>query len=389
MKIDHAFGSGSGAAQAHHPGRMLRRIPVRIVTNLSPLWFTSVMGTGILALCAALSPVHLPVLAGLSVVLWAGATSLLAVLLVLWLAQALLRPDRVHASLRDPLVAQSWGAPPMACFTIATGFLLIGAPRLGETLCLPAAQVLWLAGVGGSIFSALAVPYLMFTSHQVSLETTYGSWLLPVVPPIVASVPGALLVSSWPTASQGSVLALAYALWGLGVALAAILIVLFYSRLAYHKVPKGALVTTLWLVVGPLGQSVAGINALGTAAEHVWPALAPALRAAGLAYGLPVWGFGLYWLTLAILITVRAARTHFPFALGWWAFTFPVGVMTTGTYALHARTGAAVFVVAGLGLLALLAMMWTLVAGHTARHIVLSLQQEEVVATPTAEAKVA
>jgi tellurite resistance protein TehA-like permease len=269
----------------------------------------------------------------------------------------------------------------MACFTIATGFLLIGAPRLGETLCLPAAQVLWLVGVGGSIFSALVVPYLMFTSHQVSLETTYGSWLLPVVPPIVASVPGALLVFSWPTAWQGSMLALTYALWGLGLALAAILIVLFYSRLAYHKVPEGALVTTLWLVLGPLGQSVAGINALGTAAEHVWPALAPSLRAAGLAYGLPVWGFGLYWLALAILITVRAARTNLPFALGWWAFTFPVGVMTTGTYALYARTGAAVFAVAGVSLLALLATMWILVAVHTVRHMVRSLQQEEAIPT--------
>jgi tellurite resistance protein TehA-like permease len=176
------------------------------------------------------------------------------------------------------------------------------------------------------------------------------------------------------------------------VALAAILIVLFYSRLAYHKVPNGALVITLWLVVGPLGQSVAGINALGTAAEHVWPALAPSLRAAGLAYGLPVWGFGLYWLALAILITVRAARTHLPFALGWWAFTFPVGVMTTGTYALYARTGAALFAVAGVSLLALLAMMWVLVVGHTVRHIVRSLQQEEVIpalVAPSGEATAA
>jgi C4-dicarboxylate transporter/malic acid transport protein len=307
---------------------------------------------------------------------------LLALLLALWLAQAVRRPDRVRASLRDPLVAQSWGAPPMACFTIATGFLLIGAPRLGESVCLPAAQALWLVGLTGSIFSALAVPYLMFTSHQVGAETTYGSWLLPVVPPIVASVPGALLVSSWPSTCQGSMLALSYALWGLGVALAAILIVLFYSRLAYHKVPEGPLVTTLWLVVGPLGQSVAGINALGTAAAQVWPALAPALRAAGLVYGLPVWGFGIYWLTLAIVITLRAARAHLPFALGWWAFTFPVGVMTTGTYALYARTGAALFAGAGLCLLALLAAMWALVAGHTVRHSLSSLSGQEAGLAP-------
>jgi hypothetical protein len=55
--------------------------------------------------------------------------------------------------------------------------------------------------------------------------------------------------------------------------------------------------------------------------------------------------------------------------------------MTTGTYALYARTGAAVFAIAGVSLLALLAMMWTLVAGHTVLRIVWSLQQEEAIPT--------
>jgi C4-dicarboxylate transporter/malic acid transport protein len=377
MEMDRFLVSGTGHTPVYRPGQILRRTLALIIASLSPLWFTSVMGTGILAICAALSPVHLPLLIGLSLALWAGDALLLAVLLALWLVQGLWRPDRIRSSLHDPLVAQSWGAPPMACFTIATGFLLIGAPRLGEAVCLPVAQGLWLVGVAGSAFSALAMPYLMFTTHKVSMETTYGSWLLPVVPPIVASVPGALLVPSWPAAWQGSMLALSYALWGLGVALAGILIVVFYNRLAYHKVPEGALVTSLWLVVGPLGQSVAGINALGVAAAEVWPALAPALRAAGLAYGLPVWGFGIYWLTLAILLTVRAARRQLPFALGWWALTFPVGVMTTGTYALYGRTGAALFAGAGLGLLALLAAMWALVAGHTVRHSLRSLSGQK------------
>jgi tellurite resistance protein TehA-like permease len=210
----------------------------------------------------------------------------------------------------------------------------------------------------------------MFRRHQLSTGTTYGSWLLPVVPPIAASVPGALLASSWPGTWRGSMLALSYGLWGLGTALAAIIIVLFYARLAYHKVPEGALVTTLWIVVGPLGQSIAGINALGSAAGGVWPALGPTLRATGLVYGLPVWGFGMYWLTLAILLTLRAARTHLPFALSWWAFTFPVGVLTTGTDALYARTGTALYAGASLGLLGLLASMWVLVAVRTLRSMV-------------------
>jgi tellurite resistance protein TehA-like permease len=247
---------------------------------------------------------------------------------------------------------------------------MIGSPTFGPGLCLPSAAVLWLLGVAGGLFSAAVVPYRMFTRYQLSTETTYGSWLLPVVPPIVASVPGALLASHWPGSWRGSMLALSYGLWGLGVALAAVTIVLFYARLAYHKVPEGALVATLWIVVGPPGQSIAGINALGSAAGSVWPALGPTLRAAALIYGLPVWGFGMYWLALAILLTLRAARAHLPFTLNWWAFTFPVGVLTTGTDALYARTGAALYAGVSVVLLGLLASMWVLVAVRTLRSMV-------------------
>jgi tellurite resistance protein TehA-like permease len=73
----------------------------------------------------------------------------------------------------------------------------------------------------------------------------------------------------------------------------------------------------------------------------------------------------MYWLALAILLTLRAARIHLPFSVSWWAFTFPVGVLTTGTDALYAQTGAPLFAGAAVGLLALLASMWALVAVRT------------------------
>jgi tellurite resistance protein TehA-like permease len=243
------------------------------------------MGTGILALCAKLSPVQAPPLGALSEALWLADVALLATLLALWLTRAVRYPGQVVAGLHDPATGPAWGAPPIACFTVATGFMLIGVPIVGLGICLPCAEALWLLGVTGSMFAVVAVPYLKFTRYQANVETTYGSWLLPVVSPIAASVPGALLVSHWPHAWRGSMLALSYGQWGMGIALAAITIVLFYARLAYHMVPDGALATTLWIVVGPLGQSIAGINALGSAAGKVWPALSPALRVAGLAYG--------------------------------------------------------------------------------------------------------
>ena len=168
---------------------------------------------------------------------------------------------------------------------------------------------------------------------------------------------------------RGDVLGLAYALLGAGIILAGAIIVLFYSRLAYYKVPEGALVTTTWLVVGPLGQSIAGMIALGGAAKTVWPEFGQGLALCGLFYGVLVWGFAMYWLAMAIALTIRAARKRLPFNLGWWAFTFPVGVLTAGTDALYAQTHAHIFAIASVALLALLATMWSLVAVRTARGV--------------------
>ena len=261
----------------------------------------------------------------------------------------------------------------MASFTVAVGFLCIANAVLDPTLCIAIAQVLFVAGVALSLWSTFLVPYLMFTHHELTQERAFGSWLLPVVPPIVASVPAALLSPTWPEPLRASMLGMAYALLGLGVALAAIIIVVFYTRLLFHKVPDGALVPTMWIVVGPLGQSVAGIIALGIASRAVWPQFGHGLFVAGVAFGLLVWGFGVYWLAMALAVTIRAASKKMPFTLGWWAFTFPVGTLTAGSYALASTTHAPIFGFVGLALLALLATTWSLVAAHSLRAIVRSI----------------
>ena len=341
--------------------------------SVGPAWFTSVMGTGILAICAFVSPLPSPALLAIGRVLFLADVALFACFVALFALRLVRRPATLRESLNDVARAQTWGAPPMACFTIAVGFLRVGPTVVDAALCVTIAQALWIVGAVMSVAIALLVPFLMFTKHDVSIETTYGSWLLPVVPPIVASVPAALLAETWPLALRSSILAAAYALLGIGIILAAILIVIFYSRLLYTKVPQPALVPTMWLVLGPLGQSVAGFIALGIASAGVWPSLAGGLLSAALAYGVLVWGFGTYWLAMAVAVTVRAVRLKMPFSLGWWAFTFPVGTMTSGTYGLYALTHAPVFLAFGAAYLMLLAAMWSVVAARSIRHAASSL----------------
>lgn len=345
----------------------------RVLGAVGPGWFTSVMGTGILGISLVASPLSIPGATDAGFAVWALAALVFAVIAPLLVVRAIVAPRGLLATLHDPSTAQLWGAPPMAAFTIATGLVRIAAPHGGGEAAIALAQGLWVVGAILALLSAFVVPHIMMTRHELKPEQALGTWLLPVVPPIVASVPAALLLPTFPLVFRSSILALAYGMLGLGVALAALTTAVFYSRLLFTKVPRGPLAPSMWLVVGPLGQSIAGACALGTSAVSAWPELGRGLETSGVVYGLLVWGFAIYWLGLAVVTTLQAVRSGMPFTLGWWSFTFPVGVLIAGSDALHAATGAVLFEAAATVLLALLAGTWPIVATRTARDAVRAL----------------
>jgi tellurite resistance protein TehA-like permease len=325
------------------------------------------MGTGIVALGFWATPIPLPepLRAGLAMSFWLLALATLAALFVLSILKIVRNRAVTSGELAQML---PWGAPPMAAFTVAVGFLEIGPYLIPAGWCVAAAWVLSAGGVIGGSASALLVPLRLITSETSTLERIGGAWLLPVVPPIVASVPFALLTPLAPESLRPTMLALGYASLGAGLFLAAMVTVVFFLRLLLHRIPAAPLVPATWIVIGPIGQSIAGFIALGTAAQAVWPELGPLLRGAALLYGVVAWGFGLYWVGLASVVTLRMRRKGIPFTLGWWSFTFPVGVYTAGSVALYHLTGAALYAVAADALLVLLAGAWVIVASRTVRH---------------------
>ena len=85
-----------------------------------------------------------------------------------------------------------------------------------------------------------------------------------------------------------------------------------------------------------VANAIYSIQNLGQAAQIVFPqtmTLRPdtgdVLYDMGFAVGLILWGFGLVWLFFAVASTLHMRK--FPFNLGWWAFTFPLGVFSTCT----------------------------------------------------------
>lgn len=356
-------------ATAHPGGATSPQTRVEVLGNIGPNWFASVMGTGIVAIAGATLPVHVTGLRAFAQVVWVIAAALLVALIVLVGGHWLRHPTVARTHARNPQMAHFYGAAPMALMTVGGGAVLVGRDLIGERIAVDLDWVLWTGGTLGGLFTAVSIPYLMFTQHNVEPDAAFGGWLMPVVPPMVTAAMGALLLPHM-TAGAGreTMLFGCYAMFGLSLLASLNIIAMIWARLTLYGTSGSARVPTLWIVLGPLGQSVTAAGLLGTnAGLAVDRELAEDLNAFAILYGVPVWGFAVLWIALATALTVRTLRRGMPFALTWWSLTFPVGTFVTGTSQLAGHTHLPAFRVAAAIAYAGLLFTWLLVAVRTAR----------------------
>jgi len=313
--------------------------------ELGPNWFASVMGTGIIANGAATLPIFSSKLQGIALVVWFLASFML---IGLFIASVWLMAQRQNVWKRhfnDPMMAQFYGAPPMAMLTVAGGALLLGGNVLGPDLAQTIAWVLWFAGTLTGLAAAVIIPYRLFTKFQVRSDSAFGGWLMPVVPPMVSAAIGAMLVPFTPVGMlRETMFYLCFAMFGLSLVAALIIISMIWSRLAHHGTSGTSRVPTLWIVLGPLGQSMTAAGLLGAVAKSAVPfQIANGFELFAVLYSVPVFGFVLLWTCLATLLTLHARRKNMKFALTYWAFTFPVGTCVTGIAQLALHTGLPLF----------------------------------------------
>lgn len=194
--------------------------------------------------------------------------------------------------------------------------------------------------------------------HETALATMTAVWLLPIVAPIVASASGGIVAQVLPNPHHALWTIIAsYILWGTGVPLAMAVLVIYFQRLTLHKLPAREVIVSVFLPLGPLGQGGFAIMQLGKVAIKVFPVTntLPAITASGGKPGdmlyvigwilaLVMWGFGVVWLFFAL---ATISRSKFPFNMGWWGFTFPLGVLAVSTTTIGKETGSRFFDVLG------------------------------------------
>lgn len=352
------------SARAVSAGRRASGPPGSRVRSLGPNWYASVMGTAIVANAGVALPWHVPGLRTACAAVWALSAVVLAVLLATRTAHWARHGDQARAHLLDPAVAPFYGCLSMALLAVGGGALLVGKDWIGTGAAVAVDAVLFVAGTAVGLLVTVAIPYLMATRHELKPGSASPVWLLPVVAPMVAAALGPLLVPHLPPGQwQGALLLGCYAMFGLSLLATVFLLPIVFARLLAGPRLPPALTPTLFLVLGPLGQSTTATNNFAdTAPQVVQAPYAEGFRMLAVLYGVPVMGFALLWFVLAATVVLRARLHGMGFSMTWWALTFPVGTCVTGAEGLARHTGLAVYAWLAGGLYVFLVAAW-LVAG--------------------------
>ncbi|TPX06955.1 uncharacterized protein E0L32_011100 [Thyridium curvatum] len=313
----------------------------RIVRNFTPSWFSVNMGTGIVSVLLHNLPYNAYWIQVISYIFFALNIVLFTVFFAITVARYLLYPEIFVVMLKHPAQSLFLGCLPMGFATIVNMIVFVCAPWGDAFIYL--AWGLWWVDAAVSAICCLTIPFVAAHHHRRQLDQITAALLLPVVPVIVASASGGIVAEVLPNASHAvTTVVVSYVLMGLGQFFSFYILAIYLLRLQVHDLPPREVLVSVFLPVGPLGQGGFGIQQLGKVCLELFPR-AQALGAVGVdpmrggevAYVLGVvgalcmWGAALGWLTFALISIFSIKR--FPFNMGWWGFTFPLGVFTTCT----------------------------------------------------------
>lgn len=350
----------------------------RVVRNFSPSWFSATMGTGIVSLLLITIPFQATWLYWLSVVFFVLNAFIFTAFFTISVLRYTLYPKIWTVMIRDPTNSLFLGTIPMGFATLIESWYLLCCPYWGHWSVILA----WAAWMLDSVAAVAITVSLMFMliseSHQNQLDRITAAQLLPIAATIVASGAGAevaeLLMRIGSLDHALGTLITSYVMWGMSMPFALTVLVMYYQRLALHKLPSREIIVSSFLPLGPLGMGGYTIFYAGKVARELLPQVellnqvpvaGDILYVMGMLIALLMWGFGLVWMVFA-LATIWSSRP-FPFNMGWWGFTFPLGVFAVSTITFGVEMPSLFFKVLGTIFSVAVIMLWCVVAAGTAR----------------------
>lgn len=335
----------------------------QIVEHFAPGWFATVMGTGVLSIALFAFRQSIPFASAIqSVFLWL-AVLLFIVLLVPWLTRWIQHPEAVRRDLQHPVSAAFFPTMPISLLVIGVALEKTSPSFLSESALWSTLLILWMAGAAGILFFALSILNIFFHQPELKWEAATFGWLIPPVSTLLIPVLGFSLAGHYAASAWGAfTLFVSLMFTGVGTLLFLFVMGTVFTRYVFYALPPVQLAPTLMVGVAPTSILTIIVLRLVKPAQAVMafsPQVAETLNAVAAIAAVALWGFALFWLILAALVTLEVHRkTPLPFALSWWAFIFPLGAFAVASGALYQAAPFGFFLWSGLLVLAGVMVMW-------------------------------
>jgi len=319
-----------------------------LIKNFAPSWFASVMGTGILAITSLFYSQYVPFLKTVALWLFYFNVILFFVLLIPWTLRWFLYTKEALSDLEHPVLSNFYATIAIAMLVLSANFLIIGKNVfIGE--------IFWFVGVVLTIFFGLLSPFIMFKGDHVTMDHINPAWFIPPVGLIVIPIAGSFMIDQYSGLIRELVIFLNYFGWGAGFFIYMALCAICMHRFILHRPLPNVLAPTIWINLGPIGAgTVALINLVNHTAFIT-------VKEPFFVFGFIFWGFGIWWVLMAITMTLYYIRkTRLPYALSWWAFTFPLGAYVAASHSVATIFHLTIVDFIGFGLYLLLVFFWSI-----------------------------
>ena len=236
-------------------------------------------------------------------------------------------------------VVAEWHHPVRLAFfpTTSVSMLLLATALLSEASA--AAEMLWLAGTALQGVLTLSVITSWIGTRSFLHGHLNPAWFIPAVGNVIVPITGAQL----------GYMEVSFLFFAAGMMFWLILLTLVFNRLVFHDPMPVRLQPTLVIMIAP--PAVAFIS---------WVRMTGGVDA--FAHILISLGY-----VFAALVVVQLPRIlRLPFAMSFWALSFPVAGLTIASFLYAEKTGSAAHLVIGTGLLGLLTLIIAGLVGRTA-----------------------
>ncbi|MBV35949.1 MAG: hypothetical protein CMP47_10960 [Rickettsiales bacterium] len=360
-----------------------------LVQDFSPIWFTWCMNAGVIATLLHQLPYQFRGLQVLSTIAFTVDLVLYVVFSSIYILHFLMYTRQAYSDLVDSVVELCL----LPCWCIAwmtlVSFISLTVSNAswgGHRFTILAAVMWWIAALWMFAMLFFAFGTLIRQHTIISLNQQIPTLIIiPAVGVSTLALVGGVVASFSHDISPRlavPIIILSFCAVGVGILLGLFLYTYLFHQLLAKGWPAPQNTATLFILVGPMGQSAAALQLLGAAANthgafraynrglFLSGTAAEVLEAACILLAVLMVGLGAVWLVLAFIgMLDRVCHREMVWAPTWNAIIFPTGTLATSTLLLGMEMDSPFFRVMTVILTLFLILVFFVNLGFTVARI--------------------